>query len=207
MAVSIITGDCRDVLRTLSDESVHCVVTSPHVKGRFAKGTHWRPRRAHWDRAWLEREYTTNLRSAANIASEVGCRESNIDYWLAKHSIPRRSISEVRAKKHWGVRGPANPMFGKRGALNPNYVDGSSPERQRLYARSEGRTFLRSVYERDGFKCVRCASPRRTLHAHHIKPWAGNAALRFDSTNVVTLCNVCHAWVHSNKNVAREYLA
>lgn len=29
MTVRIITGDCRDVLRSLPDESVQCVVTSP----------------------------------------------------------------------------------------------------------------------------------------------------------------------------------
>ena len=33
MTVSIIKGDCRDVLRTLPDESVHCVVTSPPYWG------------------------------------------------------------------------------------------------------------------------------------------------------------------------------
>jgi DNA modification methylase len=29
VSVRIITGDCRDVLRSLPSESVHCVVTSP----------------------------------------------------------------------------------------------------------------------------------------------------------------------------------
>lgn len=29
MTVKILVGDCRDVLKTLPDESVHCVVTSP----------------------------------------------------------------------------------------------------------------------------------------------------------------------------------
>ena len=33
MTVSILTGDCRDVLKTLPDESVHCVVTSPPYFG------------------------------------------------------------------------------------------------------------------------------------------------------------------------------
>lgn len=33
MTVRILTGDCRDVLRTLPDESVHCVVTSPPYFG------------------------------------------------------------------------------------------------------------------------------------------------------------------------------
>ena len=33
MSVRILRGDCRDVLRTLPDESVHCVVTSPPYWG------------------------------------------------------------------------------------------------------------------------------------------------------------------------------
>ena len=33
MSVRIITGDCREVLKTLPDESVHCVVTSPPYWG------------------------------------------------------------------------------------------------------------------------------------------------------------------------------
>jgi len=31
--ITVLTGDCRDVLRTLPDESVHCVVTSPPYWG------------------------------------------------------------------------------------------------------------------------------------------------------------------------------
>ena len=33
MSVRVITGDCRDVLAALPDESVHCVVTSPPYYG------------------------------------------------------------------------------------------------------------------------------------------------------------------------------
>ena len=33
MTVTILTGDCRDVLRTLPDASVHCIVTSPPYWG------------------------------------------------------------------------------------------------------------------------------------------------------------------------------
>lgn len=178
-------------------------------RGRFVKGTHWRPWRPHWEKSWLEHEYLTLERSAADIATSIGCRESNIDYWLAKHQIPRRSISEVRAKKYWGVTGQSNPMFGKTGPASPSYVDGSSPERQRLYVQRKGKEFLKAVYARDGFRCVRCQDAKRgprSIHAHHIKPWAGNTELRFDQSNVVTLCRSCHAWVHSRQNAAREYL-
>lgn len=33
MTVEIIVGDCRDVLKRLPDQSVHCVVTSPPYFG------------------------------------------------------------------------------------------------------------------------------------------------------------------------------
>lgn len=39
MTVQILTGDCREVLRTLPDESVHCVVTSPPYWGLRDYGT------------------------------------------------------------------------------------------------------------------------------------------------------------------------
>lgn len=179
-------------------------------RGRFQKGQHWRSPKPHWDRAWLEGEYLTGMRSAAHIATEMGCDENNILYWLAKHGIPRRSMSQVRAVKHWGASGAANPMHGKRGALNPRYVDGSSPDRQRAYAQGEGKAFLRSILKRDGYRCRRCQasnSGERSLHVHHIAPWAGNERLRFDPSNVVTLCRPCHSWVHSKANLQREWLA
>jgi len=211
VTVRIINGDCRDVLPTLAAASFDCIVTSPpRDKGRFIRGTHWRPRKPHWDRAWLENEYIVRGLSAAEIAETAGCTENNILFWLAKHGIPRRSISETRAAKYWAVFGDANPMSGKTGRLNPRYVDGSSPERQRLYAQGAGKEFLRSIYERDGFRCVRCGAEKgspKSLHAHHIRPWAGNVGLRFDAGNVVTLCRSCHSWVHSRKNTEREYLS
>ena len=39
MAVRILTGDCRDLLKSLPDESVHCVVTSPPYWGLRDYGT------------------------------------------------------------------------------------------------------------------------------------------------------------------------
>lgn len=193
MSIQILTGDCRD------------------PNGRFKKGVHaYRSPKPHWERDWLHREYVTKQRSSGEIAAEIGCTESNVLFWLEKHDIQRRSISESRSVKRWGATGAANPMYGRVGAMNPRYVDGSSPERQRLYARHDWKQFLRQIYRRDGFCCVRCRAPKsgpKSLHAHHIKPWAGNPDLRFNENNVVTLCRRCHDWVHSNRNSAREYLA
>ena len=180
-----------------------------HHNGRFPKGWHWRPAKAHWERAWLDREYTERGRSAADIATEMGCIENNILYWLKKHGIPRRSMSEVRERKHWGVVGAKNPMFGRRGVLNHNFKGGATPERQREYARSEWRQFVRSIYERDQFRCLRCGSGHSKdsrLHAHHLASFSLFPELRHAPSNLVTLCGPCHRWVHSNQNKERAFL-
>lgn len=179
-------------------------------KGRIVKGTHWREPKPYWNREWLIEMYVERKRSSADIAAEIGTTDANVLYWLKKHSIPRRTVSGARAIKHWGATGAANPMHGKTGAANHRYVDGSSPERHRLYAQSIGKDFLRGILERDRYRCRRCGAVKteaRSLHVHHIKPWAGNPKLRFDAGNVVTLCKLCHAWVHSRENVSGELIA
>lgn len=209
--ISILEGDALATLQTLPAGTFQTCVTSPRkANGQFSKGVHaYRKPLPHWQREWLVEEYLGKSRSAGDIARDVGCTESNVLFWLRKHDIPRRSVSQARAIKHWGAGGASNPMHGKRGAANPRYVDGSSPERQRMYVRGEGRAFLRAIYARDGYRCVRCGAGKggpRSLHVHHIAPWASNPALRFDQANAVTLCRACHHWVHSKANARREFL-
>lgn len=178
--------------------------------GRFVGGSHWRAPRAHWNREWLVEMYVARERSAGDIAVEIGTTDANVLYWLKKHGIARRTVSQARALKRWGASGAANPMHGKTGARNPRFVDGSSPERQRLYAQGHGREFLRSVMARDGYRCRKCAKPKtfpKSLHVHHVRPWAGNEGARLDPSNAVTLCRECHSWVHSRNNTEREFLA
>lgn len=182
---------------------VNGVRASPETE--FKPGEHWRDEKPHWREEWLRDRYEVDEMSAAEIAEEAGCTENNILYWMDKHGIKRRTISEAREVKSWSASGEANGMYGRTGADNPRYVDGSSPLRQRMYARGRGKAFLRKVLKRDDYTCQRCGSGN-DLHVHHIKPWAGNPGHRFDEGNVVTLCKDCHSWVHSNDNQAGEYL-
>lgn len=178
--------------------------------GRFLPGTHWRPHAQFREREYLVREYVDGGRSAPEIAVEHGVHENAILYWLTKHGITRRTIAQARAVKPWGPAGDRNPMFGRCGPLNPRYVDGSSPERQSLYAKSEWKSLVVAIYTRDRFTCARCGNPRasdRKLVAHHIRPWAGNPSLRRDPENLITMCAPCHRWIHSNANTNREWLA
>lgn len=194
----------------MSNQSLKSTTSSRGCDGRFLKGTHWRPHKEHWDKEWLYNEYYTKKRSAGEIASDIGCTEANILYWLRKHGIARRSISDARAIKKWGLCGEKNGMYGRCGSENPRWIDGSSPDRQTMYARSFWKELSKAVYERDGYKCVRCGQKhdaKHKLHAHHIRPWAGSPEYRFELSNIITLCQNCHNWVHSKENANNEYLS
>lgn len=127
-----------------------------------------------------------------------------------RHSDETRArLSEAASHPKPHLRGERNGMHARTGSANPHYRDGSSPERQRLYASGTWKAILREVYARDNYRCARCGAGKteqRGLHAHHIKPWAGNEALRFDTTNLITLCRTCHEWIHSSANINREFI-
>jgi len=181
----------------------------PSPKTEFKKGEHWRSRKAHWDKSWLEREYTEGFRSAADIAEEMECTENNILYWLRKHGIPRRSVSEVRSRKHWGSSGEDNPMFGVSGSDHPGWKGGLTPARQALYTSEEWKSVCVEVRNRDSHLCQRCGWHEgygTAGHIHHIVPFADSEELRTDPDNLVLLCPDCHHWVHSLKNKEGRFI-
>lgn len=181
------------------------------MTGRFQPGcVSWRAPKEYYNKDWLYDQYVVKKRSTGEIAMEMNVTDSAVIFYLKKHGIERRNVSEARAIKKWGVSGEDNPMFGKVGPLNPNYVDGSSPERQSMYAQSFWKQLIKSIFLRDGYKCQRCfcdPSRKNKLNAHHLASWAGNPLLRFIESNLITLCHKCHQWVHSKRNVNKEFLA
>jgi len=106
MTVKIITGDCRDVLRTLPDESVHCVVTSPPYWGLRDYGTAtWEggdegcdhdQRRRESDPHSKEGEYGGKARDSlagANICRKCGARR--IDSQLGLEPSPAEYVERM----------------------------------------------------------------------------------------------------------------
>ena len=164
----------------------------------FQPGQHWRPRKPFWGKTWLAREYGERGRSAGDIAAEFGVTDTAILFWLDKHGIARRSISEARALKHWGVSGAANPMYGKRDEANPRWT-GRWPK-QRRNQRSEYVSWRAAVIARAGRYCVTCGKGplqrARQLHVHHVRSWREHPELRFDPLNGTVLCAACHFRLH-----------
>lgn len=156
----------------------------------FKKGQHWRKRKPFWDYEWLFTEYIVKHRSSEDIGNQFGVGATAILFWLKKHKIAARNTSEVRAIKHWGECGEKNPMYGKRGILNPRWEGGFTPARQNIYAKSEWRQLARAVYARDR-KCKMCGSKEK-LEVHHIEPFSQCPLLVMDIGNVILLCHKCH---------------
>lgn len=147
---------------------------------------------------WLRHQYLDVHKSIGDIAKECGVGLSTVLKFMRKFNIPAREQGETKR------------LNGKqRGANNPAWKGGVTPERQRLYRTNEWRELVRGVFRRDGFCCARCGQTKMgkvKLHAHHIYPFADYPEHRFDPDNLVTLCSECHTWVHSLANTDREYL-
>jgi len=175
---------------------------------QFKKGEHWREKKPYWEKEWLEDQYWNKNRSAMDIANMFGVTENAIFYWLDKHNIKRRLISETRKNKHWGSSGVDNPMWNKKGELNPNWKGGVTPERQEFYVSQEWRKACSEVWKRDKATCQRCGIKKEgdmPFHIHHIRSFEVEE-MRAKIDNLILLCEACHYWVHSRRNVNNEYI-
>ncbi len=179
------------------------------VATQFKKGEHWRSKQPHWENDWLYEKYHIEKMSTSEIASLCNCTDSNILFWMNKHGIKLRSISEARSIKHWGQFGENNPMFGRTGELSNNWQGGISPERQSLYSSVEWKNAVKEVFKRDNFACVNCGETHKgrknPLHIHHLVSFRVKV-LRCDIRNLIILCKSCHNWVHSKKNATNKYI-
>lgn len=178
--------------------------------GQFGQGDHWRKPQLFREREWLTQNYVELRRSTGEIAADFGVTDAAILFWLRKHKITRRDISQARAIKHWGLAGADNPMWNKRGELNPRWLGGVTPDRQEFYTSMEWKSACSLVWKRDKARCRRCDmykddSPDMPFHIHHIVSFA-DKELRAEPLNLVLLCETCHHFIHSRKNVNHEYL-
>lgn len=196
----------------LNADALHLPIDGRFKKGEhrspsteFKKGEHWREHKPYWEKEWLEKEYIVNQRSANEIAKQFDITESAILFWLRKHKIPARSMGDIRSIKHWGLSGEKNGMFGKRGSETPGWKGGCSPERQQFYCSREWIKASSYVWKRDGGRCKRCGERNSKVHIHHIISFR-IINLRSDPNNLVLLCVKCHRFVHSKKNINKEFI-
>lgn len=77
-------------------------------------------------------------------------------------------------------------------------------ERQRLNVTKEYRNFIKSIQEREKYRCQDCGITNGmghsiTFHVHHIKSWTEFPELRYIPSNVLLLCAKCHKRRHQGQ--------
>lgn len=105
----------------------------------------------------------------------------------------KKRISEITRERT--TRGESHYNY-KHGKLQRNLSDRRKPE----YIE-----WRNSVFGRDNYTCKKCGDSRGgNLRAHHIQPFAQFPELRFDISNGVTLCHICHELEHFKPDSIRN---
>jgi hypothetical protein len=104
---------------------------------------------------------------------------------------PPKSTKESKRKAGLKIRGENHPRWIK---------DRSKLKRSRFNnsCRNEGpiASWRKSIFERDDYTCQKCKIKGGKLNAHHLKSWALFPELRFEISNGITLCVICHRKEH-----------
>ncbi len=148
------------------------------------------------DRDWLFHAYVEENQNASEIAHTCGSCSSSILNALKEFGIPRKTLSEAHIGRN-------------KGSINGSWRGGTTPERQRFCRTPEWKQFIQTIYSRDNFHCIRCDIPKVTgirFHCHHLHSWSDYPDLRLDPANCITLCQICHSWVHSKANTEHAFL-
>lgn len=158
---------------------------------------HYRKDFLYKNKEWLSNQYQSG-KTLSQIAEQFSVSAGVVAKFAKKFAIKTRP------------HGDTLKLLGNmKGSKNPSWKGGTTPERQRVQKTDEWIQLVRYIYKRDGYKCKRCGNGKTKevkFHAHHIYSWAEYPNLRLEPSNLVTLCSTCHSWVHSRKNVDRDFL-
>ncbi|MBM4136951.1 MAG: HNH endonuclease [Nitrospira sp.] len=121
--------------------------------------------------------------------------------WRKKRCIVCNTDFIARNRKHKICsRECYKTVQGKRmqGENNYFYRNGNS-KNKKCYRGDNWNIIRRKIYKRDNWKCLICGKhcSRKEIQCHHIVPYKQGGAN--DETNLVTLCNVCHAKVEQDR--------
>ena len=105
---------------------------------------------------------------------------------------------ETKRKLSLAKKGKNNPMFGRKGALHPNWLGGISFEPYGLEFNEDLKEVIRN---RDRRKCQICGKTElencKKLDCHHIDYNKKNN----NPNNLIALCFTCHPKTNHNRDV------
>lgn len=111
-------------------------------------------------------------------------------------------VPYLKNGKHWLKEDGVKPA---------SWRGGISPERNAFYSSPAWVEAVKKVWARDNATCQKCgkrhntAKNRGRFHIHHIISFKVKPE-RANPDNLILLCAQCHRWVHSKKNIDKEFI-
>jgi hypothetical protein len=78
------------------------------------------------------------------------------------------------------------------GENSNTWKGGISDPLRRIRSSKKFKVWRESVFKRDDHTCQDCGNKNIDIHPHHIKPFILFPELRFELSNGITLCPLCH---------------
>ena len=163
--------------------------------------------------AWMK-HYGINTRPRGHKTDHL---HKNGHPWVGRKHKPETKELIRQARLRDGrvpylLKDGSHAMSGRVGEDHPCWRGGITPDRQTLYRTPEWKASVRAVWQRSDASCERCGKDHRRIdrsrekfHVHHVVPfWTG--IQRSDLSNLALLCERCHRFVHSTRNLDREFL-
>lgn len=174
----------------------------------------WQRRAKPVDEEWLRQRYIAEKLDCVQIGKLVNRDPKSVRNWLKDFGIPTRPRGAESG--HRWKRGEPSAFKGRiglRGARSPAWQGGISPERQSFYASNVWKAAVALTYKRTDRCCEMCGISQKEaaklgwkMHVHHIVGFRVKE-LRCALGNLALLCKPCHLFVHSKKNVNKDFLA
>lgn len=146
-------------------------------------------------------EHVAKKAAARRRGSSFDCEVCRNAFWRKPSEIKKgvTRFCSLDCYAEWQKGKPKR--FGDRpylrGANNPRWKGGVTPENVRIRTSGQYKEWRTAVFIRDGYTCQECSAhcgqgKNVVLNADHIKSFADFPELRFEVSNGRTLCVDCH---------------
>lgn len=128
-------------------------------------------------------EYLKTLNRKKTRTPQI-CKNCNEVYFKKNESDKRSYCS-----KNCRSEGMSKRYSGEK---SPTYKGGLTDYRRKIRSNFIYKSAQKAIFDRDDYSCQMCGKRGGLIEMHHIKPFSENKDLRYETYNLITLCNLCH---------------